>query len=512
MTVLDVPRNVRDRARIVQGCLRSAEFRAAVLERCSEDPVFWIDTFAWTFDPRPTAPQPELPFFLYPFQEDLVRWLDERFRRNEDGVIDKSRDMGVTWTVLSWLFWSWLFRPGFVALVGSRKEDLVDNRTLDSHFGKLEYLLRRLPGWMTPKGFDYRKHRQFLKLINPSNGSVLIGESANAQFSRQGRYSVVFFDEAAFWPDLSSAWRAAGSATNCRIAVSTPNGQNFFYRLVSSGRYPHLRIHWSLHPLKDEAWYEQQKARMTVEELAQEVDLSYQRSVTGLVYPTWRDVPKGNYPPVEGWPLYASIDFGVADPTAIIWWQRDPVTKRVRMIDCYANNGKPIDFYVPFLTGEIPSGWPHEYTHHEREKIAIHATWGRPVIFGDPAGAQRSQESARSVFDRLREFGIYIVTNTKANDFYSRKVATELGLRDLEVHIDPGGVIDCSPVDEAMSNARFPDVNPDSQRTQLPLRPVDNWTSHFRTAVEYFFVNLPAHRAPVERFVPVRRRYRYEVW
>jgi len=505
------PPTLQERLRLLAAANRSAEVRQAVRERCRQDPAWFTNFALWTFDPRPEAKPHDLPFILWDFQVMLMRWLEERYRNNQDGLIDKSRDMGVTWVTLAWILHKWLFEPGFAALVGSRKEDLVDNRTWDSHFGKLEYMLRRIPGWMLPAGFDFGRHRQFLKLVNPENGNYVVGESANAQFSRQGRYSVVFFDEAAFWPDFASAWRAAGSATNCRIAVSTPNRMNTFGRMVHSGQYPHLRIHWRMHPRKDDQWYEKQKARYTAEDLAQEIDISYAGSMTGLVYPSWVDVPKGIYPYVPGWPVFTSWDFGVADPTAIIWWQKDPVSKRVRMLDCYSNQGKPIDFYVPFVLGYIPSDWPYEYTAQEREKIAIHGTWGQPVNYGDPAGSQRSADTARSVIDRLREFGIAIVTNPRANDFRTRKTETELGLRNLEVHVDPGNVIDCSPVDEAMLNARFPDVNPDSQRISALSKPIHNWTSHYRSAVEYFFVNQPSFRA-ISRPEPTRRRMAYDVW
>jgi len=102
--------------------------------------------------------------------------------------------MGVTWMIVAWIVWKWLFADGFNALMGSRKEDLVDNKAADSLFGKAEYIIERLPNWMWPIGWDSSKHRTFAKIINPENDNTIQGESANRDFSRQGRYSCLVGD------------------------------------------------------------------------------------------------------------------------------------------------------------------------------------------------------------------------------------------------------------------------------------------------------------------------------
>lgn len=45
-----------------------------------------------------------------------------------------------------------------------------------------------------------------------------------------------------------------------------------------------LRLHWTLHPEKDEAWYSTQKERMTEDEIARELDISYDLSASGTVF------------------------------------------------------------------------------------------------------------------------------------------------------------------------------------------------------------------------------------
>lgn len=494
MILPDHPPTLDERMEIEEACRDDYALRVRVLERCKEDPAWFISAFGWTEDPRESAPIHDLPFVLRPHQIETVRWFHGLVTSQRDGLLDKSREMGVTWSMVGYVVWGYLFRSGFRALIGSKEERLVDDGTMDSHFGKIEYFLRNLPGWMLPRGFRMDVHRLKLRVFHPENDNQIIGRAPTGEFGRQGRYTVVFYDEAAFWDDLRKSWRAAGSTTKTRIAMSTPNGMNDFGRMIhmrdedGNPVYPHLRLHWTLDPTKDQAWYERECARLVFpEDIAQELDISYQMSVKGVVYPTWHDVPKGSYPYRNGWSLYVSWDFGVADDTAIIWWARDPVSGKVRMVDAYSNSDKPIDFYVPFVTGEIPADNQWTYTYDEMQKIGLHATWPRPIHFGDPAGKQRNAVTNTSVFDVLAKYKIYVYTNSKANDFRSRKMSTELGLRQLEGVNLP----DCAGVDEAMTNARFPESNPNTRSTVEKILPIHNWTSHFRTAVEYFYVNLP---------------------
>ena len=194
--------------------------------------------------------------------------------------------------------------------IGSRKEDLVDNRQTDSLFGKLDYMIRYSPLWILPNGFDITKNRLALKLINPVNGNTLLGESANPDFSRGGRYSVIFFDEFAFWDWADRAWSAAGDASKTRFAVSTPNGSNFFKFLRFSGKITVRTILWKMHPDKGEAWYAEERKRRLPEEMAQEVDIAYERSNRGRVYEDFETVPYGAFPYMEYWPLFVSWDYG----------------------------------------------------------------------------------------------------------------------------------------------------------------------------------------------------------
>lgn len=200
------------------------------------DPVLFCNSLVTTLDHRHTPS--ELPFVLYPFQTELLRGLCTNISTGRDTLVEKSRDMGVTWTVLVALLWYWLYIPNFNALIGSRKETEVDHKgNVDTHFERMRFILRRLPEVFKARQlpwYDERKHAGYMTLKNPATGAQITGESTNAAFSRQGRYNCCWVDEyAVIDPSLQSEiWKGMGDSTPCRIVTSTPMGAgNKFHQL-----------------------------------------------------------------------------------------------------------------------------------------------------------------------------------------------------------------------------------------------------------------------------------------
>lgn len=140
-----------------------------MLQKAARDPVYFINEFLWTFNPKQEPYHFE--FKLFPFQYDLVYALRKAIEQGDDLFIEKCREMGATYVVLAVFFWFWRFVPGSNFLVGSRKEDYVDNTKGDSGemsnkeeslFGKLEYFINHLDPLALPKGFMARKHMTYM--------------------------------------------------------------------------------------------------------------------------------------------------------------------------------------------------------------------------------------------------------------------------------------------------------------------------------------------------------------
>ena len=134
------------RLKLLDAGERSVEARTYLWHLCArpDNPVegakFFINTFGWTLDPRPEHEPFHLPFITFEYQDRAIEWFIDRIDNGRDGLVEKSRDMGMSWLMFVWLpLWYWLFRDGTNILLGSYKEALVDDRTPDSLFGKIDY-------------------------------------------------------------------------------------------------------------------------------------------------------------------------------------------------------------------------------------------------------------------------------------------------------------------------------------------------------------------------------------
>ena len=275
------------RFEIVDKIDRDPELQALAMVRAAKDCAWWFNTFAWTYDPRaPTKGLPAyLPFDLFPRQEELIGWLDARVDRGEEGLVEKSRDIGWTWLAAGYAVNKWLYRDGFKTTFGSRKEIYVDQSgNPDSIFGKIRLLLDRLPFWMLPPGLNRSEHDNHMRLLNPANGNAITGEAGD-NMGRGSRSTLYFVDEGAFIERAEKVDAAIVANADTRIWGSSANGTgNVFYRKRHSGHIPVFRFHWSDDPRKDEAWArkKQEELSSTPATWAAEYDIDYAASVEGI--------------------------------------------------------------------------------------------------------------------------------------------------------------------------------------------------------------------------------------
>jgi hypothetical protein len=489
MSSTDVAERTLNRLKINDASNRKSEARMMIWQLCTreENPaegcIFFIENFGWTFDPR--KPVKHIPFVLFDFQKDAIRFMVDHMINGKDCLFEKSRDMGVTWIVVWVFYWFWLFRDGVNLLMGSYKEKLVDDRTDDSIFGRLDYCIDSTPKWLLPKGFKKKAHRTKLRLINPANNNLISGDTMNPDFGRGSRKTAIFFDELGSWDYAKDAWESCGDVTTCRVANSTPKGRNFYFDLRNSG-IDVLTLHWTLNPLKDQKWYEFEKTRRSEEEIAQELDISYSKSQEGRVYREWDEnfVETGFFPYDPHLPLYIGWDFGKTDDTAIIWTQ--PYGGKLRVVDCYSKSGQNIDFFIPFITGMVGSEL-HRYSKFDYEVIDEHRNWKRGMHFGDPAGRFKNGVTDATVLSVLRDAGIMVNYQDSWKEFQNRKRAAKAIIRN-GIQINKNKRTD--GFSAAMEQASYPQVTSDGQKTVRSEKPKHDWTSHYRSAFEYLSLGL----------------------
>ncbi len=258
----------------------------------AEHPVKFIEHWCCTYDPRKvgTGLPTNMPFMLFPKQKELVLWFHALVLDQENGLIEKSRDMGATWCACAFSVWLWLFYPGSSVGWGSRKEMLVDRAgDPDSIFEKVRMLIRGLPGFLKPSGLNENRHLSFLKCINPANGSTITGEAGD-MIGRGGRKLIFFKDESSHYERAERIEAALADNTNVQVDISSVNGAgNLFYRKRHSGLTRVFVMDWRHHPDKNQKWYDKRKAKAESEGtehiFAQEVDRDYTSAVEGIFIP-----------------------------------------------------------------------------------------------------------------------------------------------------------------------------------------------------------------------------------
>lgn len=459
----------------------------------TKDCIFFIEHYLMTYDPRPEAAPFNLNFILYDYQKDYVNGLVDAIRTGYDLMDEKSRDMGVSWLSLAVRFWMWLFEDGYQSLVGSRKEEYVDDGTLASLYGKLDYFIDNIKDrLLLPEGFDNKRHRTYMKLVNPVNGNVIKGESSNKNFARGGRYKDVMFDEFGFWPDARGSWSAAGDSTRCRQGITTPPDIPSYARTLRfNGKVKVRTYHWHLHPHKDEAWYEYEKSRRTEEEVLHELDISWEYSNTGRPYPEIKNVKMGRYPYNETAPLYVSIDLGL-DAVALGWYQPIPNTGYIALIEAFEHTDKVIDWYLPLFGGEFDAAFT--YTDKDLEFIKLVRGWKEAIWYGDPSGNSRHVESGISPYSILQRNGIRVQVNEIENDWVSRRDA----VKRLMTHLVVNDTERTKWWLECIKNSHYPMRKETSQATTGITKPVHDYTSHHRTQTEFFAVNYKRMSEPTQ--------------
>jgi len=283
----DYEANVTYRLKLMMKLQKNPKMQMIVNDLCKEDILFWVNTFCATYNPRKTPST--VPFITYEYEDKLILDIADSIKNQKDLLIDKSRDMGVTWCVLLVFTWFWQFHgEGYDFLCGSRKEQYIDGiGNMDTLMEKIRFLIRNQLKWMRPSGFDWKRDSNYMKIVNPESKATITGEATNANFSSSGRRRAIFFDEFAFWETDAEAWRASADSTNCRLVVSTPCGfNNQFAKLRHSGSISVRSLHWRLHPEKDQAWYENECKRRNNDsvEIAQELDINYEGSEDGVLF------------------------------------------------------------------------------------------------------------------------------------------------------------------------------------------------------------------------------------
>lgn len=407
-----------------------AELRGLELARCRKSLFYFVTTWCWTFDPLDEdSPVKRFPDF------DYIKKLCELYQEGKPLFVEKSRQMMASWFFSCAFLWEMLFTSGFSALMMSWRQDRTDdggnNSTPESLFGKLRWVWLLLPEWMRPRlVFRHRKiqHAQH-------KDRWITGETASSRSGRGGTYRRAFLDELAHYEHSSATYHAVKSACpRGMICASTPNGKgnHFWYlKAADTTSFIRFRLHWTAHPdrrvglYKDETgrlrspWYDEQARDMTEAYVAQELDISYEKSKEGAVYYSFQLEHIDERTPKQGGMVPGSAelttivgwDFGQRAGNAVAWVQSDGDS--FELFDYYGGTNRSALFmceYIAWMRGDVLDErgrcWiPAE--HAQRLERAFGCEPGiyahlNPEHVGDPAG-RGIESDHKSWMQRLSE-------------------------------------------------------------------------------------------------------------
>ncbi len=116
----------------LQRIRQNPEILPALKQFYRTNPAQFIIGWGMTTDPRnidyglPVT----IPFLLFPKQEEWIHWIMERWSNRENGITEKSREMGLSWTAIGLACSLCLFNKEMVIGFGSPTQPTI-NRECD---------------------------------------------------------------------------------------------------------------------------------------------------------------------------------------------------------------------------------------------------------------------------------------------------------------------------------------------------------------------------------------------
>ena len=233
--------------------------------KCANDPIHFMRKYCIIQHPT----KGKIYFNLYPFQEKSL----DQLKDNRYNIILKSRQLGISTLTAGYSLWRMIFKSDFNCLVIATKQDVAKNLVT-----KVRVMNENLPKWL--KGQTVEDNKLSLKY---GNGSQIKAISSKGDAGRSEALSLLIFDEAAFIDKIDDIWTAAqqtlATGGDC-IALSTPNGVgNWFHKqwvdAEAGGEFNPIKLHWTVHPDRDEDWREKQTALLGQKMAAQECDCDF---------------------------------------------------------------------------------------------------------------------------------------------------------------------------------------------------------------------------------------------
>lgn len=245
--------------------------RKGIMEYCAFDTLFFLNAFAWVYEPRPRRiggkllPR-QIPFIAWDHQVPAIQQIADNLGER-DIVVEKSRGEGASWIGVLLATHNWIFLPHTaIGLVSKDERSVDDPDNPDSLFWKIDWELTKLPSWMAGnKKTDYKRDLTNHVLKNLRNGSTISGFAATGNVASGGRKTWFLMDELSKFPKPAdkAAMASTMPVTDCRLIVSTPLGADGAYYEAVHGKNNALKLvlDWTQNPTRNRGLYEFKEGR-----------------------------------------------------------------------------------------------------------------------------------------------------------------------------------------------------------------------------------------------------------
>ena len=234
--------------------------------KCAADPVFFMKQYCYIQHPK----RGKIKFNLYPFQEDSLTEL----RDNRYNIILKSRQLGISTLTAGFALWSMLFNEDYNVLVIATTQEVAKNLV-----NKVQIMNEMLPSWLKTEIVSNNKLSLKFK-----NGSQIKAISSASTGARSEALSLLIVDEAAFIRNIEEIWIASQATLSTgggAVVLSTPNGVgNWFHQTWADADagingFHTIKLHWDVHPERDQSWRDDQTKLLGERGAAQECDCDF---------------------------------------------------------------------------------------------------------------------------------------------------------------------------------------------------------------------------------------------
>lgn len=326
------------------------------------------------------------------------------------------------------------------------------------------------------KNYPVKIHDGEMSITHPNGGRFkLLGSDNSIALRSVSNWGAVVLDEhddmkSDLWTDVIRPNLMTHQAP--ALVMGTPKGKRNMWKMSQKQEFK--EFHYTSYDNPDlprdelEAMVREYQDRGE-DSFRQEIMAEYVKPV-GVVYREWNEELQFidfEYEP--NLPLHITFDWGVNDPTVVIWIQPDSSTGQIRILDYYETTDANIAHFVSLINSK-----PYKPAD---------------LYCGDPAGKARNLVTGTSVIEELYSKGINVrtVDGVRIPDQIRSAHST---MRHLYVNKSRA-----ERFRDVLLNYRYPELNTSvrNQSNEMPIH--DEW-SHGARAYEYWCVNTQAIRPP----------------